>query len=627
MRTCEYCGINTDTRADNCPSCNAPLPPLPKPPPQTIVYTSRVRKSRNPVGVIAACAIALAVIGGAISSLSRVNGNPQTSRNASYGASATTPNATSSSEATPKTVAESLTNPSLRQIVEQYFSKEVGKLTHKDLSSIEFLYLKGDTAYLSDKPLWLPGTFEPELEMSQTTAVTYDGSWQNGLSLDCLTGLKTLAIEGVNGAIKDIPAMPELERLAIYSGSGVSDFTDFEKFPNLTELFVSGGSLVSLDGLSELARLEKLGLFGTGLTDLGLLSQTTTLKGLTLSGNKEMQGIQTLENMTWLTELAINKVDYSDLNFITKLTRLERLSVSGTRVKSLAFLSGLTKLKYLHLTGNSEIKTIPPLSVMTELEEICIDCSLTSDEALDDAAFLYGLSSVKKATLLGPNSLEPLRDFTSLQYLYLKLGWRLQDLSPLGSLDKLEYLRMYGRTYYELEGSGTIGSLSGLKELDLSTDEYSQNYINYDFVYKLTGLERLNISNTPVFGDFNGIGNLTNLRELILNKVDIHKSFQIYDQGGVTSIYFSDEIPLADFTNQFDKLVNLQRLELNQNDLTTLSFVANMPDLRVFLVSDNYITDASPLAGLTNLRFVDLSKNAVEDWHVLDPLIDTTIIR
>jgi Leucine-rich repeat (LRR) protein len=512
-------------------------------------------------------------------------------------------------------------NPALRQIVELYFGREISRLTLEDLAAIQFLALEGEKAYLSDEPLRAPTIFESVADWPEATAIAYDTPWQDGAALDNLAGLKTLSLQGVNGDVSGLPAMERLERLTIYSGADTVDFVDFQRFAGLKELAVSGGSLTSYAGLSQLAGLERLGLYATGLTDLGVLSEMTQLRALALSRNGDMPGIVTLEKMTWLTELTVHDVEYTDLNMIGSLTNLEWLVIAETQVKSLSFLSNLTNLRALRLTDNDAALAIPPLSVMTRLEEIVIDCGAT-----EDVSYLNGLSGVKRAELYGIDSLEPLRDFTSMHTLQLELGWLLEDLSPLGALTGLEQLRLGGGTHNEPRGIEALGNLTNLTTLDMNG---ADNYFLIDFIANLTKLERLDLSNNTLFGNFAGIGNLSGLRELYLSDVTVYDDYEMTNNAGMVDIYFIGDHSLDDFAGELAKLTKLEVLRINDNEerLSTLDFAANMPALRALEASGNYITDVSPLAGLDSLEYADLSGNAVEDWSVLDNLIDTKIIR
>ena len=61
----------------------------------------------------------------------------------------------------------------------------------------------------------------------------------------------------------------------------------------------------------------------------------------------------------------------------------------------------------------------------------------------------------------------------------------------------------------------------------------------------------------------------------------------------------------------------LRALDLGHNDLTDISFLAELDELRVLILADNRIEDLSPLSGLGHLTYLELFDNRVES---LEPL-------
>lgn len=57
----------------------------------------------------------------------------------------------------------------------------------------------------------------------------------------------------------------------------------------------------------------------------------------------------------------------------------------------------------------------------------------------------------------------------------------------------------------------------------------------------------------------------------------------------------------------------IKALDLGHNNLTDLSFIAGMTDLRVLILADNQIKDISPLANLKKLEYVELFMNKISD--------------
>ena len=74
-------------------------------------------------------------------------------------------------------------------------------------------------------------------------------------------------------------------------------------------------------------------------------------------------------------------------------------------------------------------------------------------------------------------------------------------------------------------------------------------------------------------------------------------------------------------------LKNLEHLNLDANVISDVSPLAKLTKLKVLYLENNVISDVSPLAGLTNLERLDLRNNAISDFSPLDKLPEETIIR
>lgn len=62
---------------------------------------------------------------------------------------------------------------------------------------------------------------------------------------------------------------------------------------------------------------------------------------------------------------------------------------------------------------------------------------------------------------------------------------------------------------------------------------------------------------------------------------------------------------------------NLVALDLGHNNITDLSFISDLPSLKVLILACNYIEDISPLANHPNLEYIELFKNRIRDISVL----------
>ena len=72
----------------------------------------------------------------------------------------------------------------------------------------------------------------------------------------------------------------------------------------------------------------------------------------------------------------------------------------------------------------------------------------------------------------------------------------------------------------------------------------------------------------------------------------------------------------------------LKALDVGHNEVKSLEFLRDLPEIRVLIVACNYVTDISPLADLKKLEYLEIFKNRIEDLTPLsglDHLLDLNI--
>ena len=65
---------------------------------------------------------------------------------------------------------------------------------------------------------------------------------------------------------------------------------------------------------------------------------------------------------------------------------------------------------------------------------------------------------------------------------------------------------------------------------------------------------------------------------------------------------------------------NLVALDLGHNKIDDLSFIQDLPSLKVLILACNYIVDISPLASHPELEYIELFKNKIRDISVLETM-------
>ena len=81
----------------------------------------------------------------------------------------------------------------------------------------------------------------------------------------------------------------------------------------------------------------------------------------------------------------------------------------------------------------------------------------------------------------------------------------------------------------------------------------------------------------------------------------------------------SDLTPLAE-------LYNLRELGLGDNNISDLTPLANLSNLEVLGISDNKVTDLSPLSGLPSLERLHIGNNKIEDLSPLSGMKNLSVL-
>ncbi len=115
------------------------------------------------------------------------------------------------------------------------------------------------------------------------------------------------------------------------------------------------------------------------------------------------------------------------------------------------------------------------------------------------------------------------------------------------------------------------------------------------------------------------IRDLTGL-EFAINLTRLNLGVVFVEGQGINSNEISDLSPLSGMTN-------LKELDLSTNNITDISVLSGLTNLTVLNLGDNNISDISPLAGLTNLKELNLFRNNITDISVLSGLTNLTVLN
>ncbi len=358
---------------------------------------------------------------------------------------------------------------------------------------------------------------------------------------------------------------------------------------------------------------------------------------LDLSGKRiRSNRLDELSKLEQLTSLRLNNNLIMKLDFLKPLNKLVSLDLSDNQISDISALAYMQNLRTLHL-DNNRIRDFTPLynldklttltiggmeiseSQLEELKKALPGCIIFSDEAAEDIVEIrmggktfksdvttldlsncgltdiYALSVCTKLTSLNISGnyihdLTPLMDMPNLKVLDLSNN-KISNIGPLMGLTKLDKLNIEGNS---------VSSIAALSDLTQLTELYlkSNPLKSVSALTKLTALKYLGLQNTGI--DDSSLAKLYNLKSL--------KSAALDENGGIT------ETGVAELQKKLPNCRITWSVPVGQIEIggTKISI-----DAETVMLSGLEITDISALSALTNVRFLDLSDNSITDFTAL----------
>ncbi|MCM1089390.1 MAG: hypothetical protein NC092_03615 [Butyrivibrio sp.] len=487
----------------------------------------------------------------------------------------------------------------LAELVEAIFGKNMDSVTQDELDSIVYLEFY-------------------ELGESDITAVGYmltDGSGAtyvpknqrlNTSDLNCLCGLTGLVMEEELDWRTDWSNLTELKILrcgsplpTIAAAMDVSNLVWVEAKSDL----IDGG----FGGIEQFESLEHLAMDADYVESIKGISKLTSLKELILTDAERLQDYEELYDMPQLEVLAIESGKLRDIGFVRDMEQLVELDLIGTDLKRLDAIEDCADtLETLRLERNYGVDDYSVVLECTNLVELELFVDYKFDVPMQ-APDLSGL--------------------TQLKYLHLGNYDRFENLAKLTQLEELTL---------EDAGSGDgdfLGALTNLRQLNLIDMSVYEGFL--DDIYKLHELETIDLTDSYVWDDISIIFHAPSLKWVYMNDVDagldvnnmaLCFAMEELDMTGVTLHKLLEdgswdyqsqgrdaEIALSDIPEFFDFFPYLHVLYIPGHELEDVSFLADMANLTYLDISDNYITDLSPLKGLLWLEVVVCRDNPLHD--------------
>lgn len=415
----------------------------------------------------------------------------------------------------------------------------------------------------------------------------YDDNYniKNLSGISYLKNLKSLDIQ-----IKTLESISEID--------GLSELT----YLNLKNT----KNIKSLDGLGNLPSLENIMLSNTGITRIGTLNASISLRDFS-ADDGVLVSLDGLETQNELTNLTITNNQITNIDALSTIETLEQVDITNNNITSLKPIKNNTSIRWLYASKNN-ITSLDGLHNLISLEELDVQSN--------------------KIQLI-----DALSNCLNLKYLYLKDNL-IKDVSVISNLTNINSLSLKNNRIESVNGLQNLNSytldLSNNKIQDLSAFSSGNSHIQYitlsnNNLTNLNGIEGLT-ELTGIRADNNKITNIDNLSGC-LNLYSIHlKSNKIKDIHftnelvNVRTIDLSDnKIINLDFLKSMPRVCNDGEIVLDKNDIASLHVfkeiyeAGNFKKLIKLMLSDNNITSLEPLSFLSNsevgISDLDVSHN------------------
>jgi Leucine-rich repeat (LRR) protein len=485
------------------------------------------------------------------------------------------------------------------------------------------------------------------IEVYDTVLEIYGWDLEDGeYSLDDLSfledmeNLKVLRLSSAlspDANLEPLAGLTGLEELVLYDCNlNNSDLQYLAGLTNLRVLELSWNSISDLSALSRLTSLRALDLSGNNISDLRALSGCINLEWLWLwSNNIDLSTLpQSLANLTILdlSENEIGNIDEDMGAILSNLKNLDYLALDNCKLKDISglrMLASLERLRVLSLNDNN-IQSIVPLKSLTNLGHIY---------PYENHIYLYENYDINFSDQANIDAYETL--INNGVYVYLSQDSYLENTAPVAGDD---FFEMDENTELAVSAPGVLENDSDVDGDELTAvlvSEPSNGWIDFYSDGSFTYYPDYGFSGQDTFTYKVFDGNANSYEATV--SIEVYDTvLEIYGWDLEDGEYSLDDLSfLEDMENlkvlrlssalspdaNLEPLAGLTGLEelvlydcnLNNSDL---QYLAGLTNLRVLELSWNSISDLSALSRLTSLRALDLSGNNISDLRALSGCIN-----
>lgn len=240
-----------------------------------------------------------------------------------------------------------------------------------------------------------------------------------------------------------------------------------------------------------------------------------TIRNATAADFAKLSNFKKLEKLTVYFKTGAGEVggdvltEEVELSVVSDLSLLTGLSLNKAMVRGVSTLSEFKNLTALSLY-NCAIEEVDPIGKLSNLTSLNMSQQsiFSGIDKLDDISFLADLNKLEYLNLNGNSirDLSPLENMTELKELYLSDNIYIANITPLSRLTKLEKLDLYQNGITDIS---VLSNMAELKELNLGLNILT----DISPLSKLTGLTVLNLAANEI-SNISPLYNLDKLQEL-----------------------------------------------------------------------------------------------------------------
>ncbi|MCM1183265.1 MAG: hypothetical protein NC337_07825 [Roseburia sp.] len=483
-----------------------------------------------------------------------------------------------------------------QQFISQVFDKDYLLVGADELAQVVSLKLYDSDYYYQ--------VIEYSLDNGRSGKFFYNNvSSLNTADLRCFPNLEVLDLGREELERTDLNGLWRLRELhCANSPLELAEITDPAQLQSLyLSMNIFSDSLFGIEAFTNLSHLSVDGNWY--LTDISPLSALENLTSLEITDGDTIDSFQVLYDMPWLEKLSIDSQKLRDIGFVSGMSGLTELTIQNSEVKKPDALNDCKDtLTKLNLSHNAQITDYAVVSEMTRLSDLTLFISYSFDEPSQLPDF-SNMPELKRLSIGNYDNFDGLAAAAGLEELSIRDVYT-NDLSAVSGLTKLKRLNLIDMSL-DPGAIEPLMSLTNLEVLDM-TDSYIWG--NVEELLKLPNLKELNLDDCTTGFDVENLTFNESLTSLNMSNTTLKALVNgewDYNAGD------ANNFDLSQHTDIFQYYPNLTELYLSETGLDDVAFAADLRHLMFLDITDNYVTDLSPLSGLPDLKAVMCAENPI----------------